>query len=136
MTSVGSVDPPSAGNGFEPVVLDGSISASRTDASPAGVDHAELLIGFLTDFHAAAREPAVPEPPKPVPAQNGKLPSRFAAFVPPELDVLAESADPLSPPEPLPVWPPPPAPVGADPKPSVDGDQPKKSRLGRLGRRG
>lgn len=132
MTSVGSIDPRSAGDGGVPAGPDGSNSAPGSDAPPNAEAHADLLIGFLTDFHAAAREPLVPEPAKPAPT-TGPLPSRFAAFVP-DVDLADGASDPLAAAEPLPVWPPPPG--AAAPTPPVEESAAKGSLLRRFGRRG
>ena len=129
MTSVGSVDPLSAGDAG-PAGHDGSNTAPGSDAPADDSAHAELLMGFLTEFHAASRAPAEPVAPGPAPSADAKLPNRFAAFVPPdvedELDHAASS-------EPLPVWPPPPSP---DPVPPEPGGSPKGSVRRRFGRRG
>lgn len=126
MTYVGSVEPWSAGDGGEPVEpgLDSAIHDATDGGGEDGNAHAEMLIGFLTDFHAAARAPAVPEPEKTEPARSGALPSRFAAFVPSEPDLFAE-ADQLAAAAPLPVWPPvPAAPATAPPAPAPPASEP------------
>lgn len=131
MTSVGSIDPRSAGDGGVPAGPDGSNSAPASGAPANEEAHADLLIGFLTDFHAAAREPLVPEPAKPAPT-TGPLPSRFAAFVP-DVDISDGAFDQAAA-EPLPVWPPPPG--TTIPPPAVEESAAKGSLLRRFGRRG
>lgn len=131
MTFVGSVDPRSAGDGGVPVGPEGSSPAPGSDAPPNTEEHTELLIGFLTDFHAAAREPLVPEPAKPAPT-SGPLPSRFAAFVP-DGDLADAAFDHAAAAEPLPVWPPPPG--AATPMPAIEEHAAKGSLLRRFGRR-
>lgn len=149
MTSVGSVDPCNAGDGCDQVDLGEDSAFAALFASPAGEDDSdggeattgpqtELLIGFLADFHAAGREP----PPAPSePAGTGPLPSRFAAFAPPDPGLLDDGLG--APNEPLPVWPPMPAASAPVPEPAAapaptaapTPEPPKQSRFGRLSRR-
>lgn len=72
-----------------------------TDA-PASQDHAELLMGFLSDFHAASREPP-PEPDQVTAAPPASELSPLSRF-----DFAPRERHDLLPVAPLPVWPPPP----------------------------
>ena len=131
MTSVGSVDPLSAGDDGVPAGLSGTSTVPGFDAPTDGQAPAELLMGFLSDFHAAARQPLDPEP-DPAATKDGQLPNRFDAFAP-EPGLPDGGLDLLDASDPLPVWPPPPGPETT--APPSDPGPPRGSRLRRLGRR-
>lgn len=146
MTSVGGVEPWSAGDQTDPAEPSGSIDpGTGAPTDPGEATHAEVLIGFLTDFHAAARAPAEPEPaPTQAKATDRALPSRFAAFVPPDPHEF-DDADVLAPISHLPVWPPPPGPDPAVPaavpaspsaSPPATDNRERQPRLRRFGRKG